>query len=141
MENFKRKLRNRIIVTAIYCVIVLALIIAAAVADFNDVATSFNLGFGTGIGAVAVFFMIKYCGALKNEEKLKKLYIEEHDERQKHVDALVGRTGINIIVLSFVLAMLITHYFSRTIFYTLLAATLFTVAVKAILGVYYNKKV
>ena len=141
MENFKRKLRNRIIITVIYCVIVLALTIVAAITDFNDSATAFNLGFGTGIGAVAVFFMIKYCGALKNEEKLKKLYIEEHDERQKHVDALVGRTGINIIILLFVLAMLVSHYFSRTIFYTLLAATLFTVAVKAILGVYYNKKV
>ena len=131
MENYRKKLRNRIIIAGIYCALVLALTIAA----------SFNLGFGVGIGAVMVSFMMKYRSALKREDKLKKLYIEEHDERQKHVDAQVGRTGINVLIMSFALAMLISHYFSRTIFFMLLAATLFTVAVKAVLGFYYNRKV
>ncbi len=141
MENYRWKVRNRIIIAGIYCAIVLILTAASAIAGLDDSATSFGLGFGVGIGAVAIFFMIKYRGALKSEDKLKKLYIEEHDERQKHVNALVGRTGINVLILSFALAMLISHYFSQTIFFTLLAATLFTVAVKAILGLYYNKKV
>jgi len=141
MENYRKKLRNRIIIAGIYCALVLALTIAAKIAGLDDSATSFNLGFGVGIGAVMVSFMMKYRSALKREDKLKKLYIEEHDERQKHVDAQVGRTGINVLIMSFALAMLISHYFSRTIFFMLLAATLFTVAVKAVLGFYYNRKV
>lgn len=141
MENYRQKVRNRIIYAGVYCAIVLIMTAAAKIMNLDDSATSFNLGFGFGIGAVMIFFMIKYRGALRSEDKLKKLYIEENDERQKHVDAQVGRTGINISIMSLVLAMLISNYFNRTIFFTLLAATLFIVAVKVVLSFYYNKKV
>lgn len=141
MENYRKKVRKRIIFAGVYCAIVLILTAAAQIMHLDDSVTSFNLGFGFGIGAVVIFFMIRYRGALKSEDKLKKLYIEENDERQKHINSQVGHTGMNISIMSLALAMLVSNYFNRRVFFTLLAATLFIVAVKAVLSFYYNKKV
>lgn len=141
MEIFKQKLRNRLIFAGIYCAIILILIFVAGYIGLNDSATSFALGFGVGIEAVMIFFIVKCIIALKSEDKLKKLYIEEHDERQKHLNAMVGGAGINISILFLALAMLISNYFNQTVFLTLLAVIMFVILLKLTLKIYYNKKV
>lgn len=141
MENYKRKVKNRLIFAGIYCAIILILIAVAMIDSLNDSATAFNLGFGIGIELVVIFFMGKYFGALKSDDKLKKLYVEENDERRKHIDSKIGSTGINITILFIVTAMLIFNYFNQTVFITLLAVTLFIVTVKIVLKLYYNNKI
>lgn len=141
MENFQKKVHKRLIFAGIYCAIVLTLIAVSMIIGLDDSATAFTLGFGIGIETVVIFFMGKYLGALKSEDKLKKLYIEENDERRKHINAQIGGTGINISILFFALAMLVFNYFNQTVFFTLLAVTLFNVIVKIVLELYYNKKV
>lgn len=141
MEIFKQKLRNRLIFGGIYCAIILIFIAVVWNTGLNDSATSFTLGFGVGIEAVMIFFMVKCVKALKSEDKLKKLYIEENDERQKHLNAMVGGSGINISILFLALAMLISNYFNQTVFFTLLAVMFFVVLLKLTLKIYYNKKV
>lgn len=141
MEKYKRKLRQRLVLGGAYCIIVLLLTIVSNVVGLEDHATSFALGFGVGILAVVIYYMNKYRLALKSEEKLQELYIEENDERQQHINAKIGGTGLNISILSLALAMLVANYFNQIVFFTLLAATLFLVIVKAILLKYYNAKI
>lgn len=141
MEKYKQKTQRRLIFSGIYCAIIIIMIFVTVFGEHDSIATSFALGFGVGIGAVVIFYMWKYAEALKSEERLKTLYIEENDERQKHIDAKIGSVGINISIMIIAFAMLISNYFDRTVFYTLLAVTLFIVAVKFVLKLYYNKKV
>ena len=141
MENFKQTLRRRTIFTGLYCAVILILIVASVVFKVSDLATTFTLGFGLGIEAVMVFLMVKSLGALKDDEKLKALYIAENDERQKFINAKIGGVGLNFSMLVLSLAMLVFNYFNHTIFLTLLAVVLFMVAVKLVLKLYYSKRV
>lgn len=140
MEVFKKKLKNRIIITGIYILAIVAIMIAVAIVGVEDEATSFTLGFGCGIGAVALVLCIRDGAALKNEEKLKRLYIEETDERRQHINAMVGSKGMVIFIAVTALAMLISNYFNQTVFFTLLAALGLMIIIKAALVTYYKRK-
>lgn len=74
-------------------------------------------------------------------KKLKLLYIEENDEREKHISYQIGRTGIVIILISLSAAMLITVHINQIVFFTLLAATLYTAVIIGILKIFYNKTI
>ena len=65
-----------------------------------------------GLLAVVIYYMNKYRRALKSEEKLQELYIEETDERQQYINAKIGGTGLNISILVIALAMLVANYFN-----------------------------
>ncbi|MFY9174285.1 MAG: hypothetical protein WAO24_02915 [Peptococcia bacterium] len=141
MEKFKQKLGHRIIMGGVYCLAVVALTIISKIYSLDDHATSFALGFGVGLLAVVIYYMNKYRRALKSEEKLQELYIEETDERQQYINAKIGGTGLNISILVIALAMLVANYFNLIVFFTLLATTMFLVIVKAVLLKYYSSKI
>lgn len=141
MEKYKHKLRLRLVFGGVYCILIIALSIISKILVLEDHATSFALGFGVGLLVVVLYYMNRYRRALKSEEKLQELYIEENDERQRHIDAKIGGTGLNISILAFALAMLVSNYFNLIVFFTLLASTMFLVVLKAVLLKYYNKKI
>jgi hypothetical protein len=141
LEDFKRKLRRRITYGIAYCLLVLVIVVTAMKMRIEDHATSFALGFGCGMLIVALAYTIKYLGALKNEAKLRALYIEETDERSRHINERVGATGINVAIAVFSLAMLISNYVDPTVFMTMLAVTLFTVLLKSLLGIYFARRI
>lgn len=140
MEKFRSKIRRDALIACIYCVLLVATLITLAIVGIDDIATSYALGFGSGIGAVVVYHLISYIRALKDETKLKTLYIKENDERTRHIDAKVGGIGMNIAILTFAIGMLIANYFNEMVFYTLLAAMLFLAILKIVLGRYYTQK-
>jgi hypothetical protein len=141
MEDFKRKLRSRITYGIAYGLLVLLVMCIAWITEIEDHATSFALGFSCGILLVVIAYILKCRSALKSEDKLRALYIEETDERQKHIGERVGATGINISIAVFSLAMLISNYYSPIVFFTLLAVTLFIVLLKSMLILYYAKRI
>lgn len=140
MEVFKKKLKNRLIITGIYILAIVAVMVTAAIIGVEDEATSFTLGFGCGIAAVALVLVIRDAAALKNEEKLEKLYIEETDERRQHINAMVGSKGMVIFIAVISLAMLISNYYNRTVFFALLAVLGLMIIIKLALEIYYNRK-
>lgn len=145
MENFKHVVKRRLVVSVVYFLIVLLLIVLSATlgrrSGFPSFAQGFGEGFGTGIGAIMVFFIAKYIGALKNEDKLKALYIEETDERLQYIQTKAGSKGIDISIACLALAMLIANYFNSIVFLTLLGAAMFLTLVKLGLKIYYKKTV
>lgn len=141
MENFRSKVSHRMLFARIYCLIIFLLLAVSIIIKIDSNATAFNLGFGVGIESVVIFYMLKYSKALKNEEKLKELYIEENDEREKLIETKIGSTGLIISLMFIVLAMLVSNYFNKTVFFTLLAVTMFIVMVRLALKLYYKEKI
>lgn len=103
--------------------------------------TEFVMGFFVASEAIAIVFMAKYVAALKSEEELKKLYIKETDERRIAIRTQAGRTGLCIVFGTLIIAVLISGYFSKTVFFTLLGVSLFTSLVMLMTKLYYNMKV
>lgn len=84
MENFKKKLKTRMIIGSVYCCLVPLLAIVLHFSVGETLSSGFTLGMATGIAAVVLFFVIQYAHALKSEEKIR-LYIAETDERNQYI--------------------------------------------------------
>lgn len=67
----------------------------------SDFIAGMSLGMCVGIAMVAIFYIIQMTLALRNEEKLKKLYISETDERIALIRTKAGGTGIVFYMRSF----------------------------------------
>ena len=141
IENFRTALWKRLAFDIVYFIAIIATTVVAIIIQTDSIEVSYALGFGTGIGAVMIFFLIKYIGALRNDDKLKKLMIEENDERTAFIDSKAGSKAINAVIMLLALAMLIANFFDKTVFFTLLAATLGTALTKMVIGVYYSRKI
>ena len=73
MENFKKKLKTRMIIGSVYCCLVPLLAIVLHFSMGETLSSGFTLGMATGIAAVVLFFVIQYAHALRSEEKIRKL--------------------------------------------------------------------
>ena len=159
MEKFKRALQQRLRLTILYIVLVdifmilgvLHFIIGINVLEvlhftmginehLRDYIAGFNLGLYIVVQTMLVMLMVKYVTALRDEKKLKELYIAENDERSKFIRTQIGGTGLNIIVGGIALGTVISGFFNEIVFFTLLGVLLFTVLVKAVLKFMYFKK-
>ncbi|MCM3129583.1 hypothetical protein ACFQ3J_07630 [Paenibacillus provencensis] len=72
------------------------------------------------------FFLAKYIKASRNEAELKKLYIEENDERNAVILQSASSLSMVMIFVGLGIASMIAGFFNAVIFYTLLAALLFS---------------
>ncbi len=140
MDNFKLKLKNRIKWAIVYCVVVILITVAMIVFGDKNYPMGFVSGASTGILLIVIVYVVKYAKALKNPEQLKKLYIEETDERTKQIGLEVGKTSALITLLALCLGMLVSVFFNRTVFNTILVIVLFVSILNAILNAYYSKK-
>jgi hypothetical protein len=100
----------------------------------------FLWGIGTALTGVLLYCTIRSIGALRDQEKLKKLYIRETDERTRLVQQKSGSIGMNIACIGLVLAAAVAGIFNITVFVTLLAAGLFVCVIRGILKIYYFNK-
>lgn len=146
MEKFKSTILKRIIGFIFYSVAVLGFAVFGIIAMnnnypwINEKMISFDIGASAGIELVMVYYVAKYAGSITNEEKLRKLYIEETDERKEYISSKIGVNGLVIIMLSLLLGGIIAGYFNMTVFVTLIAAAIFCALMTLGLKIYYNKK-
>ncbi|MFA9380973.1 MAG: hypothetical protein ACERKO_07930 [Acetanaerobacterium sp.] len=145
MDDFRRILKRRLALARIYNgMVVLLLGIGYIMGRENaapDTAIGFASGFFIGIQFVMIYFMRKYHFALKDDEKLKSIYITENDERSKFIESQIGGTGVNVILGGIVLGTIVAGFLNETVFFTMLFTLLFSVLVKGMLKMYYNRKV
>lgn len=144
MEKFKKALQHRLICAGLYCAVVLLMIgqslFSQGNTHVNDFISGFSLGVCVGIEFVVIFYMGKYISALRNEEKLKKLYILENDERIKMIQAKASSSGMAVAIAGLMLGALVAGYFNETVFFTLVAAALFVTFSFLFIKAYYCKK-
>ncbi len=142
MENYKKSLKTKnfwmILIIIFIFAIYLILLINKKFIDEYDL--GFSLGVFTGLSVEILFFITRNLLTLRNEDKLRRLYIKEHDERSLMIKQKTGSIGIQICMIGLGIASLVSIFFDKTVFYSLFAALFFIAIVKAILKIYYMKK-
>ena len=155
MENFREKLKIQNITLAV-CAFLLALFSLLSAAGEMELIPFFNpvggdshwqsmwRGFLCGAACGLLFFMIfglaRNIQALKDEKKLKKLYIKEHDERSIQIWTASRAAAFQAFLMLGLVATVITGYFSMTVSITIIAC-IWTASVTALLfKVYYSRK-
>ena len=149
MEEFKIVLRKRIQLLVAFSILAIIFVAVAGVWGYKQIDTNghiydFMHGFQVGLFAAFVAIILKqiirYLKGLKDDEKLKLIYIEENDERKKLISDKIGGVGYNFVLGALVIALVAAGFFSEIIFLTLFSVLLFMSLVKGFLKVYYNKK-
>ena len=100
----------------------------------------FISGASFGILAFLLFGFIRNIFALRDEKKLKKLYIKEHDERQIQIWTSARAAATQAFLLLGLVAVIIAGYFNATVSMTILICVLINSSLGLWFKIYYNKK-
>ena len=148
MENFKKQLFSRQVLLIAGLLFATAALVftgrfekeAAAPENLRGFIDGFQIGIAAGLLAVLLMFAVKHFLAIRNPDRMKKLYIAETDERRLFIKQKTGDIGMNIISYGLVVGTAIAGNIHDTVFLTLLGASLFVTTVRAFLKIYYNIK-
>ncbi|MFW6248157.1 MAG: hypothetical protein ACOC4J_00135 [Bacteroidota bacterium] len=148
MENYKKVLKNRILMMS------LAIIAAAVLLTFSSVIlTDYSQGetFSEGMMAgfrngllVAMIFLFsahifKYSTIMKDEKKLKLAYNKEHDERRQQIKLKAGGNLVIINSVILIFAGIVGGYFNLVIFYSVIGCAIFQLLISALIKLYLLK--
>lgn len=100
----------------------------------------FRSGFCTSLIGFLVVKIIILSRALKDEKKLKAMYIKETDERNMLIEQKTSTASFAVTIIGLGVACVIVSFFSRQILYTLICVILFVSIVKVTFNIYYSKK-
>ena len=135
MELFREKLKVQNLAIAMCCFILaifsfLAAAGQAGIIGFMEPATDNShwqsmwrgivTGMSFGIMIVMIAFLIRNVLALKDEKKLKKLYVETNDEREIQIWTAARSTAMQLFLMVGVVAAIVAGYFSMTVSITII---------------------
>ncbi len=146
MEKFKVKIQKRVLLlstTTIFTAAIFSLLLSGLLMDTPTVPEfikGFNMGAFCGLELILIFFTVKYFVSMKNEESLKKLYIEENDERRKAIMEKTGAVGMLLFTILSAIGTVIAGFFDLTVFYTLMGTTVLSSLIRGACKLYYFKK-
>ena len=156
MEQYKEKLKIQNKFLSAGCLVLAGFLILAVGSELGWFAVlkpaagdghwqsawrGFVTGASCGIFALLLFAIIRNRWALKDDSKLKKLYVKTHDERAIQIRTLARNTAMQILLLAGLIAVVIAGYFSITVSLTILACIFFSSITSLLLVGYYNKKI
>lgn len=154
MEQFKEKLKVETRITAVLCVIlaVFSVLGFAAEAGFVELTPiggdshwqsmwrGMISGAAFGVLVLMVFGLVRGIRALKDEKKLKKLYVEANDERQIQIWTTARATSMQVTLLLGLVIGLIVGYFNMAVGITILAVETIHSVIAFGFKLYYNRK-
>ncbi len=144
MEAYRKQIRLRIalfsLIVALFVGILLYNQFFTPAVWKDSLVFSFQCGFASAASIGLVFFITHYSKAVKDEEKLRLLYNQEHDERMSAIRSKAGVPMVIVLSLLLVFAGMITAYYNETIFYTLELAALGQLLISAAVKFYYKAK-
>jgi len=145
MNTYKEKIRTRTNLVAIAAVVT-ALIYMILTFNRDNLPTlpsfikGFHIGAFIGLELFAAFYLGKYMRVRNNDTAMKKMYIEENDERSGLILRNASTLGMSVILIGLLVAAIVSGFFSSTVFFTLMSSLLFVLIVFFGLWVYYAKK-
>jgi len=146
MEKYKKVVRKRISWVIISTLLVVTLVLCMhffVIKSVNGASGnlfSFLEGGVIGLDLVALFYMIQYRKALENDEKLKKMYNEEHDERIQFIRQKAGFPVFTAAGVVMIVGGVVAGYISSTVSYTMAACGIFIILYQLVLKFYYKRK-
>ena len=153
MEQYREKLKKQNIWLAVCCVILLSSCILGFMAELGLVTLiptagdshwqstwrGFISGASMGLLGLMVFALIRNILALKNEKKLKKLYVQMHDERTAMLYHNARSAAMSAFLIFGLIAVIVTGYFSITVSITILVCIVVCSLLCACFKLYYSK--
>ena len=154
MENYKEKLKKQNIVLSI-CIVILVLFSILGFASeaglisltpstgnshWQSLWRGFMSGAAMGVLALMLFGLIRNLLAMKDEKKLKKLYIKTHDERETQLFHNARSAAMSVFLIFGLIAVIVTGYFSAAVSITLLVCVCICSALCMCFKLYYSKK-
>ena len=155
MENFREKLKIENLTIALSCFILAAFSILSVMAEvgilpfLKPVAgdshwqsqwRGFVCGASFGILALMLFGLIRNILALKDDKKLKKLYIKEHAERTIQIWTAARARAMQTFMILGLVSGLIAGYFSMVVGITIIAMTTLQAFTGLFFALYYSYK-
>ena len=146
MEKYKEIIRKRIhgviIVTLFVAALVLLMhfFVMKSVNGASGNLFSFLEGGVIGVDLAAMVYMLKSRKALEDDEKLKKMYNEEHDERTQFIKQKAGFPVFTAAGVMMIIAGLVAGYINSTVSYTMAACGIFIILYQIVLKFYFLKK-
>ncbi|MBO5129611.1 MAG: hypothetical protein J6B95_04615 [Oscillospiraceae bacterium] len=154
MEQFKEKLKVETGITAILCVILLLFSILGFAAEaglveltpvtgdshWQSMWRGMISGASFGVLVLMIIGLIRGLRALKDDKKLKKLYIQSNDERQIQIWTSARATSMQVSLLLGLVTGLIVGYFNMTIGITIVAVETAHSLIAFGFKLYYSQK-
>ncbi len=141
MEEFRKKLRRKVMLSVIFSLSGLFIYVALIlITDAPEYTKGILFGVLSGSLTVSVFNIFRLMPLLQDEEKLKKAYIAETDERNTLIQKESARTILSISIMIAALAAIAASFFNPVITLTLSANIILTGIVSIAVTAYYNKK-
>lgn len=156
MDKYKVRIKNRMIFEMIGTFTFLPVAVYALIRYWNiegvmsgTLIKNFIGGVFNGLrGGVVIGFVIflvitfiRNMLAIRNEEKLKKMYLEEYDERALAISEHSSRVTFNITIYIILVICVITGLYNTTISLTLLVVWIFILLTRIITMIFYNNKI
>lgn len=155
MEQYKEKIKVQngfamicCLVLAVFAVLAIGTelgwfnILSPAADDLHQKSTWYGYiaGISCSTFAVMAVLLIRNCRALKDEKKLKALYVKEHDERTIQIQVLARSTAMQCLLWLGLVGTAVAGYFNFTVSITILCCTFVSSSVSLFLMNYYSKK-
>lgn len=146
MDKYKEVVRKRIrgVTIATLFVVTFVIFMHFFVVKSTDGATgnlfSFLEGGVIGLDLVALFYMLQYRKALDNDEKLKKMYNEEHDERTQFIRQKSGFPVFTAAGVVLIVGGVAAGYINSTVSYTMAACGISIIIYQLTLKLYFMRK-
>ena len=154
MEEYRNKLKvsQRIYAAAALVLVIFSVLFLLSERGLLDIAPAagdsrwqsmwrgFVAGVGVGIAGFMLVGILRVSKALKDEKALKKLYIQEHDERQIKIWTSARATSMQVFLIGGLVAGVVAGYFSMTVSITIIACVLVHSLLGGALKLYYSRK-
>ena len=154
MQQYREELKVSCRITAVFCVILALFTVLVFAAEtglvqitpvsgdshWQSMWRGMVCGASFGVLALMVFSLIRALQALKDEKKLKKLYVEANDERQIKIWTSARAAALQIALLAGLVAGLVIGYFHMTIGVTILAVETIHAIIALSCKIYYSSK-
>ena len=145
MDKYREKLKVRTNILSLVAAVTLLIYVGLLfyrdrLPELPSFIQGFQTGVVLGIELGVISYLAKYMRALKNEAKLKKLFIEETDERTGLIlrNASTLTVTVSLVVLG--IAATIAGFFNSLVFFTLLGALFFVLIIFYTMWIYFAKK-
>ncbi len=142
MEDFKKKLRTRIIICLIGAAVAAAVFTVLWLTVYSE--DSFAYGFSGGMcfGMATAFLAnaVRFAVTLKHPDELQKLYTQETDERDIFIREKASRASFFTSAVIIALSSAVTAFFSELLAKVLVIVLFVMAMTKLFFVLYYRKK-
>lgn len=142
MEEFRKKIQRKLIAIRILSVLVIVSLIVYKILtrDSDSYFSGVLYGVTGAMVALGIGYSVRFNTALKDDAKLKELYIQQTDERNEQILKESARTSNTIFLFATAIAAIVAGAFSETVSMTLSIMIVVNALINAGVSAYYNRK-